>query len=378
MGDLVLPRAAAPATGSRLGGSRRAREPGRRALPTAPAANAAFADVPRRGRVVTQLQGLGSDALEDHVYRTAVAQHVPLPGPQDDLRARRHGERVPRAPRAGLAGEARRGRRRAAQEVRVEARPRSRTGSAARNRRSSSEKSQASQPDDGHPRCRWAAACSARCSAGAAAARCGKASSAARSIGRVEQGAHRRCGCRGGRGPRCTSSRTHSKAELEAEITEPRIRVRPRDDPDRDGRESRPKQDRHRRRRSGARLVAHDVESGLGRSGSGAMDDHWSSKIIKRSRRHEEAGRGRPRRAAARRPAELGTARLRAVRRRRARAPTSCCKNAPPPSALSSLAGGTRLAVRRPQQPRVAGRVSPPRSPSSASTSTPRANSGRS
>ncbi len=198
---------------------------------------------PGVGRVATQLQGLGRRARRprlSHGHR----QHVPLPGPEDGLRARRHGERVSRAPRAGLAGEARCGRRRAAQEVLVQA-GRDRRSAAPRGTEDRATEVAGDQPDDGHrvvggrqPARRAVRRAPLECAATGLVRR-------ARHRTR-DQGTFRRRGCRGGRG-RAARAAGRTQCGTRIRDQEPRIRTRPRDDPDRDGR-SQGEEERHRRR----------------------------------------------------------------------------------------------------------------------------------
>ena len=180
------------------------RTPGR-VSPTAPPRMQPSARPRRRSRrhATTRLGRRARRPRLSHGHR----QHVPLPGPEDGLRARRHGERVSRAPRAGLAGEARCGRRRAAQEVLVQA-GRDRRSAAPRGTEDRATEVAGDQPDDGHrvvggrqPARRAVRRASLECAATGFVRR---ARHRTRDQGTSDVRVPRRTR------PRCTSSRTHS------------------------------------------------------------------------------------------------------------------------------------------------------------------------
>ena len=147
MGVVVLPRALQQRRVRTGRKPKSSRNPGP-SFSDGPAANAAFGSAPAAAASPRNYKAWG-DALEDLVYRTATREHVPLPGPEDGVGAGRHGERVSRAPRAGLAGKARRGRRRAAQEVLGQA-GRDRRPAAPRGTEDRAAEVAGDQPDDGH------------------------------------------------------------------------------------------------------------------------------------------------------------------------------------------------------------------------------------
>ena len=306
-----------------LGSGRGLQRRGRSELRDAPAADATF-----RRRAGQRARGEGTrawaKALEDHVYRTSSLTVLSLPGAQADV-PRRAAPKASSAPtwRWRCARSATRPSTRCAGSTRAKLaalEDRERAGRAearAREGRRPASETMSSALSA------WAAACSARCSAARRGSAFGKASSAARSVGRIgkertdvahaeadltalrEQ--HRRAegGARGRGRARSSRSSTRPRSPIET-VRRQAAQVR------------------HRRRAtwrsSGGPL---DVESPARATRVTAMDD-LISRLTKDLGVTQGPGRGRPRGAAARRPAEPERARTSSSSSPTSRARTSC------------------------------------------------------